>query len=99
MAKNKKPKLDPSAFHILPKSESGIEVKLELPDGTETGESILVRGADSKAFKKAYAVNNQKNMDLIRDSKKLGKEELAVKQQERAYRADRLACYFVVIRC
>ena len=77
-----KKRFEPSAFHIVPKSQSGIEVKLELPDGTDTGETLTVRGADSVEFRKAQAASNRRGMDLLRDKKKLNPDDLAIKQQD-----------------
>jgi hypothetical protein len=78
---SKKTKLSPEAFHVLPKSEKGFEMQIELPDGTETDETITVRGADSKKFRGAQATANRKNMDLVRKGK-LKPDQLAVKQME-----------------
>ena len=80
--KTAKKRFEPSAFHIVPKSQSGIVVKLELPDGTDTGETLTVRGADSVEFRKAQAASNRRGMDLLRDKKKIDPDELAIKQQD-----------------
>jgi hypothetical protein len=40
-------------FYTVPKSEAGIRVPLSKPDGSDSGEWLLIVGPDSKAYAKA----------------------------------------------
>lgn len=51
-------------FYTVPKSEAGIKVPLMKPDGTDSGEHLIVIGPDSKRFAKAVAELNRGLADL-----------------------------------
>lgn len=53
-----------SEFYTVPRSESGIEVKLLAPDGSDTGATITIIGPDSKAFKAAIATLRGSNAEI-----------------------------------
>jgi len=60
------PNVGMEAFFIKDTSEEGVKVDLTLPDGTATGEHLIVRGADSPTFRKALARTNRLKMDLMK---------------------------------
>ena len=65
------PLLDVSAFDVKTSSEEGIKVELSLPDGKQTANYLIVRGADSPTFRKAQARTNRKLLDLQKKAKQL----------------------------
>lgn len=74
------------AFKIAEKSESGILVELDLPDGSESGENLTIRGADSKTFQKAKARYNREKLNLhkgfTKSGKKLDPADLAMREAD-----------------
>jgi hypothetical protein len=56
-------------FYTVPKSESGVKVPLLKPDGSDSGEYLLVIGPDSKRFAKAASELNRSLADLNAASK------------------------------
>jgi hypothetical protein len=46
-------------FYTVPKSEAGIRVPLSNPDGSDSGEWLLIVGPDSKAYAKAASELNR----------------------------------------
>ena len=57
------------SFSIKVQSEEGIKVPLLLPDGEETEHFLMVRGADSAAFRKAQARAHRGALELLKLSK------------------------------
>ena len=57
------------SFSIKGRSEDGIKVPLLLPDGEETEHFLMVRGADSAAFRKAQARAHRGALELLKLSK------------------------------
>lgn len=74
------------SFNVKAKSEEGIEMKLSLPDGTETEHYLVIRGSDSPTFKKALARNQRKQMELMKlqsnGKKKVDAGAMAMKQEK-----------------
>ncbi len=68
MAK-KKETVGMGSFSIKVQSEEGIKVPLLLPDGEETEHFLMVRGADSAAFRKAQARAHRGALELVKLSK------------------------------
>ena len=68
MAK-KKEVVGMGSFSIKGRSEDGIKVPLLLPDGEETEHFLMVRGADSAAFRKAQARAHRGALELLKLSK------------------------------
>ena len=68
MAK-KKEVVGMGSFSIKAKSDEGIKVPLLLPDGEKTEHFLMVRGADSAAFRKAQARAHRGALDLLKLSK------------------------------
>lgn len=48
-----------SDFYTVPKSEAGVKLELQLPDGKDSGAWLLIKGPDSKAFVKAAGEFNR----------------------------------------
>ena len=72
-----------AAFNLRAKSEEGIKMELTIPGVEDTGEFLIIRGADSTTFRKAQARTNRKNLDMMKlNSKKnpMSPVELAMKQ-------------------
>lgn len=83
--KNKEPEkevLGMAAFDVKTTSEEGIKVEIALPDGTETGNFLIVRGADSPTFRKAQARTNRKLLDLQKKSKSLDPGDMIIRQEK-----------------
>ena len=68
MAK-KKEVVGMGSFSIKGRSEDGIKVPLLLPDGEKTEHFLMVRGADSAAFRKAQARAHRGALELLKLSK------------------------------
>ena len=68
MSKNEtKQKRTPmDAFNVKTLSEEGVKMHLELPDGTETDEFLVVRGADCKTFKRAIARTHRQRLKRMK---------------------------------
>jgi hypothetical protein len=58
-------KLPIDAFFTREKSNEGISVPLLLPDGSDSGESITIRGVDSDHFRKAQVERSKKNLLIL----------------------------------
>jgi len=65
MAK-KKETVGMGSFSVKAKSDEGIKVPLLLPDGSKTDHFIMVRGADSSAFRKAQARAHRGALELLK---------------------------------
>ena len=76
-------KAEMEAFFTADNAEQGVEMPLAL-NGKPSAEFLIVRGADSKTFKRAKSVTDRKNLDLMRDlsAKKIDQAQLAVKQAQ-----------------
>lgn len=74
MSEDKKQKVGMDAFKVKAKSEEGVKMELVLPDGTETGEFLMIRGQDSVTFQKARARHNRLGMELMKKAK--GKQDI-----------------------
>ena len=61
-----KPAFSMSDFNITDKSEEGVKINLFLPDGTETGHYLTIRGADSPSFKRAHARVQRENLKILK---------------------------------
>lgn len=71
-------------FFTREKSNEGILVPLNLPDGTPTEHWIKIRGIDSDAFRKAEAESKRKMMEFARD---LADKKLTPEQEREARQA------------
>ena len=71
-------------FFTREKSNEGILVPLNLPDGTPTEHWIKIRGIDSDAFRKAEAESKRKLMEFARD---LADKKLTPEQEREARQA------------
>ena len=71
-------------FFTREKSNEGILVPLNLPDGTPTEHWIKIRGIDSDAFRKAEAESKRKMMEFARD---LAEKKLTPEQEKEARQA------------
>lgn len=74
MSEDTKQKVGMDAFKVKAKSEEGVEMELVLPDGTKTGEFLMIRGQDSVTFQKARARHNRLGMELLKKAK--GKQDI-----------------------
>jgi hypothetical protein len=52
-------------FFVREKANAGITIKLPLPDGTDSNETITVRGIDSDHFRKAKNDRARKNLEIL----------------------------------
>lgn len=57
--------MNPEDFYTRPKSEAGVRMPLLRPDGTDSGEWLLITGPDSDVYRQAMA-------DLLRRTAELG---------------------------
>ena len=72
------------AFDTLSKQNGGVKMPLFLPDGTETDQFLVLRGADSKAFRCAQARSNRGLLTIatrLKD-KKIDEEEASLERIE-----------------
>lgn len=60
-----KDKLPIDAFFTREKANDGISVPLLLPDGSDSGESLTIRGVDSDHFRKAQVERSKKNLIIL----------------------------------
>jgi hypothetical protein len=57
--------MKPSDFYTVPASEAGIKLPLLMPDGTDSGHWIMVKGPDSLAYRKSMDVINRRRMEIM----------------------------------
>lgn len=59
------PALSMSDFFTRQRANAGIELPLDLPDGTPSGHTIRIRGVDSDQFRAAKADSSRRLMELV----------------------------------
>ena len=79
------------AFNVVEKSNEGAEMPLTLPDGTPTDSYLIIRGQDSKDFRRAQAQSSRKRIDLMKRAKSKNMSAAAVAMAEKAITTELVA--------
>ena len=82
MSKTTKPNAAMAAFSITCAANQGRTLNLEYPDGTATGEHLIVLGSDSKAFRAAKSVFQRQSLSLMKEKEKITVEAYADKEAD-----------------
>lgn len=71
------------AFFTRQRANEGIELPLDLPDGTPTAHRIRIRGIDSDAFRTAHADSKRRMMEILMNQGDKATPDAAALETER----------------
>lgn len=66
---DRKNKLSVATFMVKSKAEAGVEMPIMMPDGTDSGHRLTVRGIDSDTYRHARAARSRRSAEILSEKK------------------------------